>query len=88
LYFYLIQSQEQGKGKCPVCRRSPITENDLLDINKSNETTSSNDKSDDMSTDDDSSLKLSTKMVALLRHLNQLRQDDKMTEKCVIFSQL
>ena len=38
--------------------------------------------------EDDASLKLSTKLEALLRHLNQIRQEDKMTEKCVIFSQL
>jgi DNA repair protein RAD5 len=93
---YFIQNQElSGKpGHCPVCRYGPITENDLLDINKNNETTSgasiaSSSTNNNITTDDDSSLKLSAKLGALLRHLNQLRQEDEMlSEKCVVFSQL
>ncbi|CAB4394187.1 unnamed protein product [Rhizophagus irregularis] len=90
-----FQNQELlGKsGQCPVCRRGPITENDLLDINKKNDekaaSSNTNDENNDMSTFDesDANLKLSAKLGALLRRLNNLRQDNKMTEKCVIFSQ-
>ncbi|GES74249.1 DNA repair protein rad5 [Rhizophagus clarus] len=93
-----FQNQELlGKsGQCPVCRRGPITENDLLDISKKNEekpssgtSSNTNDNDNDMTTfeESDANLKLSAKLGALLRKLNNLRQENKMTEKCVIFSQ-
>ena len=92
-HLYLIQTQEHsGKsGQCPVCRRGPITENDLLEISKKidgNEQDRASPSADNDMSDNDSSLKLSVKLKALLRHLNQLRQNNIMTEKCVIFSQL
>jgi hypothetical protein len=77
---YFIQNHEiSGKpGHCPVCRY----ENDLLDINKNNEATSGA----LIASDDDSSLKLSAKLGALLRHLNQLRQEDECCQRNVLFS--
>ncbi|CAG8507063.1 1873_t:CDS:10 [Funneliformis mosseae] len=90
-----FQSQvTSGKsGQCPVCRRGPITENDLLDIVRKNDNVCDNKNIASSSSPgaamefDDASLKLSAKLGALLRHLNQLRQGNKMTEKCVVFSQ-
>ena len=82
---YSIYKTQGSTGRCPVCRRGPITENDLLDISKTN----SNDTIDTTADDGkEPSLKLSSKLKALLCHLNQLRQEGKTTEKCVIFSQL
>jgi hypothetical protein len=67
---------------------SKRVDNNERNKDKTTSDVSSSANSNEMSTDDDSNLKLSAKLEALLRHLNQLRQDNKMTEKCVIFSQL
>jgi hypothetical protein len=72
-----------------------------LDISKKNDektasgaSSNTNDNDDDKDKEvttfeeNDANLKLSAKLGALLRKLNNLRQENKMTEKCVIFSQL
>jgi len=68
-----------------------VRKNDIYGCGKDNAASSNSSpgvNNTTMEMDDDTSLKLSVKLGALLRHLNQLRQGDSMMEKCVVFSQL
>ena len=77
---YLAQRESEGdEGDCPVCRQGPVEVNDLVYI-KNEDPELSNSFAPDAALPKfvllKSSFKPSTKLAALLRHLDSTRADD------------